>query len=115
MNDQRWTNLSGQLVDVAEMQHAGTDRCINYAQEGVYRMASCVKGDNAELFWAVPTGSTTHGSPNYWYINVAPSDAIRSFYVFLTAKSLTDGAILEAAGRGFGGLAAWNRKCTAHC
>jgi len=34
VNDQRWTNLSGQLVDVAELQHAGTDACINYAQEG---------------------------------------------------------------------------------
>jgi hypothetical protein len=60
------------------------------------------------------TGSTTNGTPNEWYFNAAASDAAHAFR-YLTATSLTNGAILVADPAGDGGLAAWNRVCTADC
>jgi hypothetical protein len=113
VNSQRWTNLNGTVVQVSEIQHAGTANCINYSQ-GLFEMSGCVSGDKNELFWADPTGSTTNGNPNYWFINVAASETAHQ-YIFVTAQSLTNGSTLVGDGPGFGGLAAWNRQCSANC
>jgi hypothetical protein len=113
VNSQRWTNPNGAIVQVSEIQHAGTSNCINYSQ-GRFVMSGCVSGDKNELFWANPTGSTTNGNPNYWFINVTASDAAHHF-IYVTAQSLANGAILVADGPGFGGQAAWNRQCSANC
>jgi hypothetical protein len=101
-------------VDVSEIQHAGTNNCINDSS-GVFVISGCTAGDTDELFWGDPTGSTTNGSPNYFYINVAASNAAKSEYIFMTATSLTNGAQVITAGPGAGGRAAWNRKCSANC
>jgi hypothetical protein len=100
-------------VKVSEIQHAGTGSCINNSS-GVFVISSCTAGDTGELFWGDPTGSTTSGNPNYWYINVAASDAAGQ-RVFLTAASLTNGANNLVEEVGAGGRAAWNRKCSANC
>jgi hypothetical protein len=113
VNGQSWTNLNGQNVQVTEIQHAGTDNCIIYAQD-VFEISGCVPGNTDELFWADPTGSTTNGNPNYWYINEATSEIVGD-YIYITAASLTNGAELQADGPGFGGQASWNRKCSANC
>jgi hypothetical protein len=101
-------------VDVSEIQHAGTNNCINDSS-GVFVISGCTAGDPDELFWGDPTGSTTDGNPNYWYINEAASEAAKTEYIFMTASSLTNGADVVTAGPGAGGLAAWNRKCSANC
>jgi hypothetical protein len=113
VNSQRWTAPDGVVVEVSEMQHAGTDECINNAG-GVFYMDGCVAGDANELFYGYGTGSTTHGSPNEWYLNAAESNAAHQD-MYLTATSLANGAKLVSDPAGFGGLAAWNRVCTADC
>jgi hypothetical protein len=99
--------------DVSEIQHAGTDNCINDSS-GVFVISGCTAGDTDELFWGDPTGSTTNGNPNYWYINVAATE-VAGQNVFLTAASYTNGADVLAEEAGQGGLGAWNRQCSANC
>jgi hypothetical protein len=112
VNSQSWTNPSTEVVQVSELQHAGTDNCINLSQ-GAFEISGCVAGDTDELFWVELTGSTTDGNPNVWLINVAASDP--GIYMFVTAKSLTNGATLVADPPGYGGLAAWNERCSSSC
>jgi hypothetical protein len=113
VNSQKWTGPNGDVFEVSEMQHAGTTECIS-DKGGAFYMEGCSAGDLNELFLQDPTGSTTNGSPNEWYFNAAASDAAHAFR-YLTATSLTNGAILVADPAGDGGLAAWNRVCTADC
>jgi hypothetical protein len=113
VNSQRWTAPNDDVFEVSEMQHAGTNECIS-DQGGVFSMEGCSAGNLDELFLQYATGSTTNGSPNEWYLNVAASDAAHAFR-YLTAASLTNGAVLVSDPAGAGGLAAWNRVCTADC
>jgi hypothetical protein len=113
VNTQSWSDPFGAVVQVSELQHAGTDNCINDSS-GVFVISGCTAGDPDELFYGLPTGSTTNGSPNYWYINEAATDAALH-YVFMTAASYTNGADVLAEEVGQGGLAAWNRQCSANC
>jgi len=113
VNTQKWTGPNGVVFNVSEMQHAGTTECIS-DESGVFEMEGCSAGDLNELFLQDPTGSTTNGSPNEWYFNAAASNAAHAFR-YLTAASLTNGAILISDPAGEGGLAAWNRVCTADC
>jgi len=113
VNSTKWTGPNGVVFNVSEMEHAGTTECIS-DESGVFDMEGCSAGDLDELFLQDPTGSTTNGSPNEWYLNAAASDAAHAFR-YLTAASLTNGAILISDPAGEGGLAAWNRVCTADC
>lgn len=113
VNSQRWTAPNGDVFEVSEMEHAGTTECVS-GEGGVFYMESCSAGALNQLFLEYPTGSTTHGSPNEWFLPAAASSAAHAFR-YLTATSLTNGADLDARGAGFGGLAAWNRVCTADC
>jgi hypothetical protein len=113
VNTQNWTDPAGKVVQVSELQHAGTDNCINDSK-GVFVISGCSAGDTDELFWGDPTGSTTNGNPNYWYANVAATESYDQ-YMYLTATTLINGADVVAAGPGLGGLGAWNRKCSANC
>jgi hypothetical protein len=109
VNPATWNGLP-----VSEIQHAGTDNCISDSS-GVFVISGCNATAPAEQFWGDPTGSKTNGNPNYWYINVAASEAAKTEYIFMTASSLTNGADVITEGPGAGGLAAWNRKCSANC
>jgi hypothetical protein len=113
VNGQRWTDLGGQILSVYEMQEGKTGECINLAK-GTFYLDSCRKGDKNELFVLDPTGSTTGGSPNYWYLNVASSEHLKQ-YMYLTARRMANGAILVSRPKGYGGLAAWNRVCSINC
>jgi hypothetical protein len=113
VNSQKWTAPNGLVYTVSEMQHAGTTECIS-DKGGAFYVEGCSAGNPDELLLQDPTGSTTNGSPNEWYYSVAASDAAHAFR-YLTAASLTNGAILVTDPAGEGGLAAWNKVCTANC
>jgi hypothetical protein len=76
INGQRWTNLEGQIVDVAELQLVNTSWCINWAdgpgtpEYGAFYLDSCDYGDDAELFWVQPVSGENYS----YYINAFASD-----------------------------------------
>jgi hypothetical protein len=101
-----WTNLNGQYVAVWEVQHAGTNNCINQTDPEAI-MSPCNAGNTDEQFWLDSTGSVNVGI-NVWLINRGWSQGTRH-YIFLTASGLSNGEIVEGASAGSGGLAAWDQ------
>lgn len=120
INPHTWSNLSGQNVTVWEVQAApgaGCDAglCWNYAAGYIF-LDSCVSSDTAEWFWQDPTGSSTNGAQNFWYINAdASAHSNPREYIYVTAASYQEGSPIEGSGPGQGGLAAWNRPCEVNC
>jgi len=103
-NLQRWTNHSGQIVYVKELQVAGTNLCANWTpvDYNLY-LNNCVGGDKNELFWQVPSDS----NGDYWFINTGASDYYTGDYYYMTATVFTDNASVVAAIAGAGARAVW--------
>jgi len=116
INPHTWVNLSGQSVTVWEIQIAGLNECFNDAQGAIYA-DGCVSSDTNEWWWQVPTGSSTNGARNFWYINASASAHTPPphQYIYLTAAGYSQAAPILGDGPGLGGLAAWNRPCRVNC
>lgn len=120
-NEQRWT-LPGttDIVNVVEIQNGiGNNECLNVQYLGIeVYVDSCETGDKSELWYPIPTGSTTNGQPNYWYVSVIGTNDVwpdGGGYEFLTANSLTAGSTLIYEHSDEGGLAAWEQDCYIDC
>ena len=123
INPHNWVNLDGQTVTVWEIQFGTSGECMNAVQiEGGGQQAwgiyadSCQSSDTNEWFWQDPTGSSTNGARNFWYINASASaHSNPREYIYITAASYSQGALILGLGPGAGGLAAWNRPCRVNC
>jgi hypothetical protein len=109
---------AGQTVTVWEIQVAGvTNECFNYVSSlDGFAADSCISSDTNEWFWQNPTGSSTNGARNFWYINASASAHYNPPQnIYVTAAGYYQGANIYADQAGFGGLAAWNRPCRVNC
>lgn len=116
INHHVWVNLNGIKVPVWEIQFGTSGECMNSVLGGAIYEDSCVSSDTNEWFWQVPTGSSTNGFRNFWYINAGSSaHSNPRTYIYMTAESFSPGALIIGAAPGEGGLAAWNRPCVLNC
>jgi hypothetical protein len=116
-NWQNWKDpLNHKTYRVAELQEGpGNKLCIAVQSLGVeYMVEYCHKGAANELFLPDPTGSKTHGQPNYWYISVSGTDD-SGVYDYMTANRLRPGSRVFNEPAGQGGRAAWEQDCFLNC
>jgi hypothetical protein len=103
-DEQLWNNLSGGVVGVFQIQLSGTNLCATWNSVGGGIYANTCQNDNShpgQLFWWDPDGTG-----GYWLINERASDA-NGTYVFMTAVSESNNAVVNGQFAGAGGRAQW--------
>jgi hypothetical protein len=103
MNCQRWTDkfAGNQSVYVTEFGFPDLHLCIDAATNGDMYLESCIKGDANELFYV-----TNSGGPGPYIISVGQSE-LWDQNMYMTALSLSNNALVYAAGAGNGTRAQW--------